>query len=60
MDEEDHLKTKHIKPILALYYMNMKTMWSFFFPDCSSQITIFFIKRWVGFCFVLFCFAYDY
>lgn len=53
MDEEDHLKTKHIKPILAFYYMNMKTRWSFSFPYCSSQITIFFMKRWV----VVFCFV---
>lgn len=42
MDEEDHLKTKHIKAILAFHYMNMKTRWSFSFPYCSSQITFFF------------------
>lgn len=42
MDEEDHLKTKHIKAILVFHYMNMKTRWSFSFPYCSSQITFFF------------------
>lgn len=47
MDEEDHLKTKHIKAILVFHYMNMKTRWSFSFPYCSSQITFFFMKRWV-------------
>lgn len=59
MDEEDHLKTKHIKPILAFYYMNMKTRWSFSFPYCSSQITIFFSWSDGLLFFVLFSFFAD-